>query len=141
MSWVVVLMHWIVGPVPRWWCQSDAGGESRLVKGQRAQRNAPRTVLPKFFLFATREVSEGSSAMHDPVVLTEPNARKRARRKRSGLLDVSAVTVNLNQMKAQADLDENRELVWSAWRFPGRNPTRVIEGAWTPPKFWISLTL
>ena len=45
------------------------------------------TVLPKLFLFAPREVSERSSAMHDPVVLTEPNARKGARRKRSGLLD------------------------------------------------------
>ena len=79
--------------------------------------------------------------MHDLVVLTEPNARKGARRKRSDLLDVSVITVNLNQMKAQAALDGNRELVWSAWRLSARNPTRVMEVAWTPPKFWISLTL
>jgi hypothetical protein len=98
-------------------------------------------VLPKLFLFAAREVPERSSALHDPVMLTEPNARKRGGRKRSGLLDVSVVSVNLDQMKAQADLDGNRELVWSAWRFPERIPTRVIEDAWTPPRFWISLTL
>src|SRR5208337_3091435 len=66
-------------------------------KGQRAERNAPGTVLPKLFLFAPREVSERSSAMHDPVVLTKPNGRMRARRKSSGLLDVSVITVNLNQ--------------------------------------------
>ena len=35
--------------------------------------------------------------MHDPVVLTKLNARMRARRKKSGLLDVSVITVNLNQ--------------------------------------------
>ena len=35
--------------------------------------------------------------MHDLVVLTEPNARKGARRKKSDLLDVSVITVNLNQ--------------------------------------------
>ncbi len=79
--------------------------------------------------------------MHELVVLTEPNARKGARRKKTDLLDVSVITVNLKQLKAQADLDGNRELVWSAWRLSRRNPTRVIEVAWTPPKFWISLTL
>ncbi len=79
--------------------------------------------------------------MHELVVLTEPNARKGARRKKTDLLDVSVITVNLKQLKAQAALDGNRELVWSAWRLSGRNPIRAIEVAWTPPKFWISLTL
>src|SRR5208283_5278643 len=43
-------------------------------KGQRAERNAPGTALPKLFLFAPREVSERSSAMHELVVFTKPNA-------------------------------------------------------------------
>jgi hypothetical protein len=110
-------------------------------QSQRAQRNAPGTVLPKLFLFAAREVPERSPAVHDPVMLTEPNARKRGGRKSSGLLDVSVISVNLDQVKAHADLDGNRELVWSAGGLPGRNPKRVIEDAWTPPRFWVSLTL
>ena len=81
--------------------------------------------------------------MHEPVLLTKHNARKGARRKKTGLLEVSVISVNLDQRKhkAQADLDGNRELVWSAWRLSGRNPTRVIAVVWTPPKFWIGLTL
>src|SRR5208337_2896423 len=64
-------------------------------------RNFLAGVIPKLFLFAPREVPERSSAMHDPVVLTEPNARKGARRKRSDLLDVSVI-VNIRLTRISA---------------------------------------
>ena len=116
MSCVVVLMHRIVGPVPRCWCQPDAGGELRLViKANALNVTRPGRCYQKLFSVRHAGSSGAFPGVHDPVVLTEANARRRGGRKRSGLLDVSAFTVNLDQMKAQADLDGNRELVWSAW--------------------------
>jgi hypothetical protein len=97
-------------------------------------------MLPTLFLVAAREVPGGPSGVHDTVVLTKPNARGGAGRKRPGFLDVNAITVSLDQMKAQADFDANQESVRSAWLFTGRDPTRVLECAWIPPKFWVSLT-
>ena len=55
------------------------------------------TFFAAWVIFATREVPEGSSAVQEPVMLTEPNARKGARQKKTDLLDVSVITVSLNQ--------------------------------------------
>ncbi len=63
MSRVVVLMHRIVGPVPRCWWQPNAGGELRLViKANALNVTRPGQCYQSFFLFATREVPERSPA-------------------------------------------------------------------------------
>ena len=73
-------------------------GQSRLATGPSALKVTRPESLTNGFLLAALEVPESLQAGHDRVVLTEPNAKGCARRKRSSFLDARAVTVNLNQI-------------------------------------------